>query len=75
MKQTELPAAGTAGPGGIPHRNEMPLETAPAGAELERLVILSRLRQLEQENRELRRANEILRHAAAYFAGKEPSGR
>jgi transposase len=27
-----------------------------------------RLRQLERENRELRRANEILRAAAAFFA-------
>ena len=27
-----------------------------------------RLRQLEQENRELRRANEILRRASAFFA-------
>ena len=30
-----------------------------------------RIRQLEQENRELRRANEILKKAAAYFAQAE----
>jgi transposase len=30
-----------------------------------------RLKQLEQENRELRRANEILRKASAYFAQAE----
>jgi transposase len=30
-----------------------------------------RIRQLEQENRELRRANEILRRASAYFAQAE----
>jgi transposase len=30
-----------------------------------------RLKQLERENRELRRANEILRKAAAYFAQAE----
>jgi transposase len=31
----------------------------------------ARLRRLEQENRELRRANEILRKASAYFAQAE----
>ncbi len=31
----------------------------------------TRLRALEQENRELRRANEILRKASAYFAQAE----
>jgi transposase len=31
----------------------------------------ARIRQLEQENRELRRANEILRRASAYFAQAE----
>jgi transposase-like protein len=30
-----------------------------------------RLKQLEQENKELRRANEILRKASAYFAQAE----
>jgi len=30
-----------------------------------------RLKQLEQENRELKRANEILRKASAYFAQAE----
>jgi transposase len=30
-----------------------------------------RLRQLERENRELKRANEILRKASAYFAAAE----
>jgi len=30
-----------------------------------------RLKQLERENRELRRANEILRKASAYFAQAE----
>ena len=30
-----------------------------------------RLKQLERENRELRRANEILRKASAYFAAAE----
>jgi len=30
-----------------------------------------RMKQLEQENRELRRANEILRKASAYFAQAE----
>ena len=30
-----------------------------------------RIRRLEQENRELRRANEILREASAYFAQAE----
>jgi len=29
-----------------------------------------RIRQLEQENRELRRANEILRRASAFFAAE-----
>lgn len=31
-------------------------------------VDAARMRQLEQENRELRRANEILRRASAFFA-------
>jgi transposase-like protein len=31
----------------------------------------ARLKELEQENRELRRANEILRRASAYFAQAE----
>src|SRR5215203_505790 len=31
----------------------------------------ARVRELEQENRELRRANEILRKASAYFAQAE----
>jgi transposase len=31
-----------------------------------------RIRRLEQENRELTRANEILRKASAYFAQAEP---
>jgi transposase len=31
----------------------------------------SRLKELERENRELRRANEILRKAAAFFAQAE----
>jgi transposase-like protein len=31
----------------------------------------SRLKELERENRELRRANEILRKASAYFAFAE----
>lgn len=31
----------------------------------------SRLKELEQENRELKRANEILRKASAYFAQAE----
>jgi transposase len=30
----------------------------------------ARIRELEQENRELRRANEILRSAAVFFAGE-----
>ena len=30
----------------------------------------ARIRELEQQNRELRRANEILRSAAAFFAGE-----
>jgi|MGYP003407042510 transposase-like protein len=30
-----------------------------------------RLKELEQENRELKRANEILRKASAYFAQAE----
>ena len=38
------------------------------GADWERRIILSRMHQLEQENRELRHANEILRRAAAYFS-------
>ncbi|MDJ0779843.1 MAG: hypothetical protein QNJ85_18380 [Gammaproteobacteria bacterium] len=38
------------------------------GADWERRIILSRMHQLEQENRELKRANEILRRAAAYFS-------
>ena len=37
------------------------------GTDWERGVLLSRLDELEQENRELRRANEILRRAAVYF--------
>ena len=32
---------------------------------------LERIKQLERENRELRRANEILRKASAYFAQAE----
>ena len=31
---------------------------------------VERLKQLEQENRELRRANEILRRASAFFAAE-----
>ena len=38
------------------------------GADWERRIILSRMRELEQENRELKRANEILRRAAHYFS-------
>lgn len=34
-----------------------------------------RIRELEKENRELRRANEILRKASAYFAQSEPGRR
>jgi transposase len=34
-------------------------------------VDADRIRRLEQENRELRRANEILKKAAAYFAQAE----
>ena len=34
-----------------------------------------RIRELEKENRELRRANEILRTASAYFAQAEPGRR
>ena len=34
-----------------------------------------RLKALERENRELRRANEILRKASAYFAQAEPDRR
>jgi transposase len=33
-------------------------------------VDAERIRQLEQENRELRRANEILRRASAFFAAE-----
>jgi transposase len=33
-------------------------------------VDAERMRQLEQENRELRRANEILRRASAFFAAE-----
>jgi len=33
-----------------------------------------RLKQLERENRELKRANEILRKASAYFAQAERDG-
>ena len=33
-------------------------------------VDAARMRQLEQENRELRRANEILRRASAFFAAE-----
>ncbi len=39
-----------------------------SGPDWERRIILSRMQQLEQENRELKRANEILRRAAAYFS-------
>lgn len=35
-------------------------------------VMQSRLQQLEQENRQLRHTNELLRHAAAYFARPAP---
>jgi len=34
-----------------------------------------RIRELERENRELRRANEILKAASAFFACMSPSGR
>ena len=34
-------------------------------------VEAKRIKELEQENRELRRANEILRRASAYFAQAE----
>ena len=34
-----------------------------------------RIRELDKENRELRRANEILRKASAYFAQAEPGRR
>jgi len=36
---------------------------------------LVRLKELERENRELKRANEILRKASAYFALAELDGR
>jgi transposase len=45
--------------GGAPGR---PAELAPVTAEQERIA------ELEKENRELRRANEILRLASAFFA-------
>ena len=45
------------------------------GADWERRIILSRMQQLEQENRELKRANEILRRAAAYFTRPNPGDR
>lgn len=35
----------------------------------------ARLKELERENRELKRANEILRKASAYFALAEPGRR
>ena len=35
----------------------------------------SRIKELERENRELRRANEILRKASAYFGQGEPDRR
>ena len=46
-------------------------EAVPARdhADWERGIILSRMVELERENDELRRANEILRRAAAYFTG------
>jgi transposase len=34
-----------------------------------------RLKELERENRELKRANEILRTASAFFAQAEPDGK
>ncbi len=43
-------------------------EAGLTGADWERRIILSRMRELEQENRELKRANEILRRAAHYFS-------
>ena len=42
-------------------------QTPHSGAQTER----ERLKQLERENRELKRANEILRKAAAFFAQAE----
>jgi len=42
-------------------------QTQDSGAQTER----ERLKQLERENRELKRANEILRKAAAFFAQAE----
>ncbi len=45
-----------------------PLQSATDATDWERGILLSRLHELEQENRELRRANETLRRAAACFS-------
>ena len=45
-----------------------------SGVDWERRIILSRMHQLELENRELKRANEILRRTAAYFSRSNPGG-
>ena len=55
-------------------QNETGMETGAADADPGRKAMLSRLRQLETENRDLRRANEVLRHAAMYFARRKSSG-
>jgi|SRR5690242_14592883 transposase len=44
---------------------------APAGAVTEDSDMAAELRQLRQENAELRRANEILKTASAFFAATE----
>ncbi len=43
------------------------LRSGTDATDWERGILLSRLHELEQENRELRRANETLRRAAACF--------
>ncbi len=70
MKHTDIldkPAASSLYATAAP-RHEPIDDAGLTGADWERRIILSRMRELEQENHELKRANEILRRAAHYFS-------
>lgn len=71
MKQAGLKVLDAVPGFGDDHRVDTAPETDPAGTDPAGKALLSRLRRLEAENRELRRANEILRRTALFFGSSE----